>query len=167
MHAKLGNKAEALKQLELALTLDVEDINAWLQKEDVYPILKNLKRRRWGMPAPASAPADESSSSGAGGAEASGFFQSSEQGSWQPLPRHAQGFPSMCEHANPYHRCMRDRDQYALSHGLQSEVPGWLQHGREVLGGWRDWGASLQPKLHHSQEMNERAAADNADSHEP
>ncbi|KAK9814776.1 hypothetical protein WJX72_011282 [[Myrmecia] bisecta] len=51
-HAKLGNKEEARRELELALLLDVEDINSRLQKDDAELILKDLRRsmRGWTLP---------------------------------------------------------------------------------------------------------------------
>lgn len=150
VHAKLGNKQEALRQLELALTLEVEDINAYLQKQDVYPILKGLKRRRWGLPsAPDAAPdaASEPASGAASQPPASGDGREAAGAaspSWQPRPTHAQSFPSMSEHANPYSASMaKGGHEYKLQEALSPEGwPAWLTHGQKVLGGWREWGGS-------------------------
>ena len=129
VHAKLGHRSEALKQLELALTLDVEDINAYLQREDVPPILKSLKRRRWGLPALQSAPEEASP-------ETSGQEASSPEG-WAPRPSHAQGFPSMCEHANPYGPAIHSRggsfELHEGSHREGTDRERTLRIRRDVL----------------------------------
>lgn len=138
VHAKLGNREEAIRQLELAMTLDVEDINAWLQRADIPPIMKQLKRRRWQLPSPAPAPADPPAASAPAPAEAEAAA------AWKPQPAHAQAFPSMSEHANPFDACMRQGQGYDLDKGLRAEVPDWLQHGHTVLGSWRSWPQLLQ-----------------------
>ena len=45
MYAKLGREEEAEKELKLAQTLPVEDINAYLQLLDGQAILRSLKQR--------------------------------------------------------------------------------------------------------------------------
>lgn len=42
--AKMGMKAEALEELNAAVQLPVEDINAYLQKEDALLLIKDLQR---------------------------------------------------------------------------------------------------------------------------
>lgn len=50
MLCRLGRKADALKELELSLALDIEDINAHLQRNEAASMHRRIQRElngRW------------------------------------------------------------------------------------------------------------------------
>eukprot|EP00891_Asterochloris_glomerata_P005256 jgi/Astpho2/5256/fgenesh1_pg.00074_%23_61_t len=50
-HDRLGNRSQALKELEAAMGMEVEDINCYLQRMDGAEMLKRLQRQQqgWGL----------------------------------------------------------------------------------------------------------------------
>jgi hypothetical protein len=82
-YLRLGNKQEAFQHLSTSMELEVEDVNAKLQKEDAELLLSKLRGEfersvSWGSlagvtgsTAPPTTSGSSSSSDGAGGAPAS------------------------------------------------------------------------------------------------
>jgi tetratricopeptide (TPR) repeat protein len=81
---RVGRKAEALEQLEASLGMDIEDVNAALEKEEAEILLAKLRRELparsgGGLPLAPLAPALPWASVGAAAAGAGGGGQRPEQ----------------------------------------------------------------------------------------
>ncbi|CAK0770004.1 hypothetical protein CVIRNUC_003724 [Coccomyxa viridis] len=99
--AKLGQREAALKELEQALTMDVEDINAHLQKIDAEILVKQFrqKQKRYGAVQPVPAQRLQASGMEAAGGKAA-----------RPQPWQWPQLPSLPQLPNPFSRSHPERE---------------------------------------------------------